>query len=120
MANAEFDLGRELDRLEPLHRSAFAAACSERLLPAFEAFSNEEGWGDPAVLRKATDRVWQSLLSGGLDAKEAALLAKLCEEQVVHLDDPFGSDFTAPAQNSALAVLRTVECAVRGDAEQSG
>jgi hypothetical protein len=38
-------------------------------------------------------------------------------EQVPHLDDPFRSVFTSPAQNAAIAVLRAVECAVEGDVE---
>jgi hypothetical protein len=40
-----------------------------------------------------------------------------CEPQVHHLDDPFQSIFTAPAQNAVIAVLQAVQCAVNGDLE---
>ena len=35
-------------------------------------------------------------------------------QQVPHLDDHFGTDLAAPAQNAAIAALQTVECAATG------
>ncbi|MBC6423541.1 MAG: DUF416 family protein [Hormoscilla sp. SP5CHS1] len=51
-----------------IHRLAFAAACCERLLPTYNAFCRRENWGNPALLRKALDEVWQVLQGKSVDA----------------------------------------------------
>ena len=113
------DMGRkaELHPLGERQRVVFAACCCERMLPAYENFSREDGWGDPRPLRDALERVWASANGKPVDAKEAQLLVSLCAEQVPHLDDPSTSIFTSAAQNAAIAVLRAIECAVEGDVE---
>jgi uncharacterized protein len=85
----EIDLKAELEPLGGRQRMAFAACCCERVLPAYENFSREEGWGDPRPLRDALERVWASANGKHLEAKEAQPLVSLCAEQVPHLDDPF-------------------------------
>jgi len=112
----DLDLKRHLEPLGERHRVAFAASCCERVLPAYEAFSRDDNWGDPRPLREALDRVWVSVAEERLQNKEARGLAKRCEQQIHDLDDPFKSVFTAPAQSAAIAVLRAVWCAVDGDA----
>jgi uncharacterized protein YjaG (DUF416 family) len=114
---ADFDLKRRLEALGEQHRVAFAASCCERILPAYEAFSRDDRWGDARPLREALDRVWDSLVGERLDQKEACELVKRCEPQIHHLDDAFESVFAAPAQNAAIALLSAVECAVDGDLE---
>ncbi|MGB3510996.1 MAG: DUF416 family protein [Microcoleaceae cyanobacterium] len=52
-------LETELEKLPPLHRIAFAASGCERLLPNYNAFSREENWGDPSILTKTLDEIWQ-------------------------------------------------------------
>jgi uncharacterized protein YjaG (DUF416 family) len=113
----ERELDTNLSQLGPSHRVAFAASCCERVLPAYEAFSRAETWGDPRQLRETVDRVWRSVLEKRLGTEEAGRLVGRCEDQGHHLDDPFDSIFTAPAQSAAVAVIRAVECAVEGDAE---
>jgi uncharacterized protein YjaG (DUF416 family) len=113
----DFNLRAELEVLNKPQRIAFAASCCERLLPAYEAFSREDKWGDPRPLREALERVWSSALGERLDEKEARQIASRCEGQIHHLDEPFSSLFTAPAQDAAIAVVRAVECSVSGDAE---
>jgi uncharacterized protein YjaG (DUF416 family) len=57
-------LKQELKALSPLHRIVFAASICERLLPNYNAFCRMENWGDPSVLRKALDEIWQVVLQG--------------------------------------------------------
>jgi len=113
----DIELKRHLEPLGKRHRVAFAACSCERVLPAYQAFSRDDGWGDPRPLREALDRVWTAVAGEGLDQTEADELVKRCKPQIHHLDDPFSSVFTAPAQNAAIAVLKAVECAVDGDLE---
>jgi uncharacterized protein YjaG (DUF416 family) len=112
----ELDLRAELERLTAWARVSFAALCCERLLPAYAGFAQATGWGDPGVLRQALDRAWAAIASGqAIAGEEARALVERCEQQVPHLDDPFDSDLAGPAQNAAIAVLETVECARDGD-----
>ena len=46
----------------PQQRLVFALACTERLVPNYAAFANEEGWGDVATLRAALDVAWDAAL----------------------------------------------------------
>jgi uncharacterized protein YjaG (DUF416 family) len=117
LMTAGIDLRRLLKPLGERHRVAFAACCCERALPAYEAFSGDDRWGDPRPLREALDRVWTAVVGERVNQTEADELSNRCEPQIHHLDDPFSSVFTAPAQNAAIAVLRAVECAVDGDLE---
>jgi hypothetical protein len=70
-------LKKELEGISPLHRVAFAASLCERVLPNYSAFSREEGWGDPSVLRAALDEVWQILLGKPLDESKIHQLMEL-------------------------------------------
>jgi uncharacterized protein YjaG (DUF416 family) len=109
------DLERHLDQLGERHRVAFAASCCERILPAYAAFSRDDNWGDAQLLREALGRVWASVSGAPVNERDERELTERCEQQIHHLDDPFRSVFTAPAQNAAIAVLRAVQCAAHGD-----
>jgi uncharacterized protein len=114
------DVRPQLEQLGGEHRVVFAASCCERLLPACEAFSDEDGWGSPRMLRQALDAVWAVVPGSRLDDEEVRRLIAGVEEQIPNLDDPFTSIFAAPAQNAAIAVARCVECARTGSVEDGG
>jgi uncharacterized protein YjaG (DUF416 family) len=106
----------ELERLTVPARVGFAALCCERLLLAYAGFAQATGWGDGGVLRQTLDRVWAAIEGGqAISAEETQALVERCLQQVPHLDDPFNTNLAAPAQNAAIAVLETVECARDGD-----
>jgi len=114
--SAELDRNTQFERLTTWARVGFAALCCERLLPAYAGFAQATGWGDIGVLGQALDRVWTAIISGQvIPGEEARVLVERCLQQVPHLDDPFDTDLAAPAQNAAIAVLETVECAHDGD-----
>lgn len=118
--SAELDRNAQFERLTTWARVGFAALCCERLLPAYAGFAQATGWGDAGVLGQALDRVWAAIASGqAISGEEARALVKRCLQQVPHLDDPFDTDLAAPAQNAAIAVLRTVECARDGDPQRA-
>jgi uncharacterized protein len=119
VTSEEPDVKGGLEQLGAEHRVVFAAACCERLLPAYEAFSEADDWGDPRALRDALEAVWETFPASLLPDGEARRLLALTEEQVPHLDDPFESIFTASAQNAAIAVMRCLECAASGSVEHA-
>jgi uncharacterized protein YjaG (DUF416 family) len=51
----ESKIVRALDRVAPEFKTAFAAACVERIFPAYQAFSARTGRGNPQVLAMILD-----------------------------------------------------------------
>lgn len=105
---------KQLSALDAPHRAAFAAACTERMLPAFSIFSRTELWGDPGVLRAHMDTVWKWLSSQRTPAGGFDRLADACMLQVPDSDEHV-CDFTEYAQRAAAAVIYTLQCCSGGD-----
>jgi uncharacterized protein YjaG (DUF416 family) len=57
----ENELAEKLGRLSIPHRTAFAAAIAERLLPAYLPFTQRTGRGNPAALKELLDDLWGDL-----------------------------------------------------------
>jgi uncharacterized protein YjaG (DUF416 family) len=89
----------------PEQRMALAAATAERWLPVYEAFSEREEWGDPAILRRALEAVWGNVLGRSLSSKELKRYSAQLEEVSPHLDDFDAED--------AIAVPWTIYYALR-------
>lgn len=113
-------LEKELEGLSPLHRIAFAASCCQRLLPNYNAFSHQENWGNPSVLRTALDEVWQILQGKPVDATLIRRLIEDCSDVIPDLDD-----FTSPnliydveAQEAAIAICNTLEACLDPTSQQ--
>lgn len=67
--------------------TAFLAGIAERWIPAYEAFSREEDWGDPAGLRRSLDAVWSHISGRRLAAADIARHIGLNEDATPHMDD---------------------------------
>lgn len=106
----EFDaLEAELTELPPVHRLAFAAACCERLLPNFGLVRQEDGWGDPSILRNALNEVWSFIQGKPLSSEQIRQLLKVCNEVVPYADDVSVSQYDVEAQEAASAICFTLE-----------
>jgi uncharacterized protein YjaG (DUF416 family) len=103
---------KELTRLPPLHRVAFAASCCERLLPNYSAFAREEGWGNPAVLRTALDEVWQILQGKPADAARIGQLREDCIHAMKYDEydeEILKSEYNYEAEQAAIAIYNALE-----------
>ena len=56
---------RKLAELPPRLQAAFAAACAERLFPAYVDFWKRAGRGDQVALAATLERIWKNLLGDG-------------------------------------------------------
>jgi len=115
----EADLASRIEKLDEPQRVAFAAACCERVFPAYETFSKDVNWGDVGHLREALDLAWGSPVGEPSDEQKVRQLLECCNGVVPDLDNRFDSDFAAPAQNAAIAVMRTLESTRDGSAERA-
>jgi uncharacterized protein YjaG (DUF416 family) len=78
-------LKQDLERLPVRLRVAFAAACAERLRPAYLAYAARTSRGDPSMLEALLDRLWsdlegQSMTDDELSAAVDASLALVPDE----------------------------------------
>jgi len=51
---------RLLKELDGQRHTTFACLTAERMLPNYQSFQSETGWGDVQVLRTALDLAWRS------------------------------------------------------------
>lgn len=77
-----------------------------------------EGWGNPALLRHALNKVWEFLAGGLLEEEHIRELVKSIEAVTPDSED-FMTLFTGPAQNAAAAVIYTLECCLDGNPERA-
>ncbi len=70
VAYDEADINARLAKLDRFHRTAFAAACAERLWPLFERYARATGEGDVEALRSILDMAWSA--AQGVEVEEMA------------------------------------------------
>lgn len=109
-------LQARLQSLDVRRRLAFGAVCCERMLPNYEAFRRDAGWGDVAPLRQALDRIWHHLGGAPLAATEAAAALQACEAVVPDSED-HTSLYVAAAQDACFAVCALYDFVLGANAE---
>lgn len=105
---------RRLVALDRWHRTAIAASAAERLLPNYQRFVEEEGWGTPAVLEHSLDRAWVALVEQtALPPHELQELVAACQAAAPDTED-FSSEATSPALDACAATIATLRCLLDG------
>ena len=102
-------LEKEIEKLPPLYRIAFAASICERMLPIYHTFSQQEGWGNSVVLTEALDEVWQILQGKQVNPERIEEFIKACEQQTLHADYVMQSRLDYEAQQTVSAVCGTLK-----------
>ncbi len=105
-------LSATLEAWRPEQRLNLAAAMAERWLPAYEAFSKAEHWGDPDSLRRALEAAWGHACGRALRPAEIERYAQQVHDSTPHMDD-FDDAFEALVActmlEDALGCCRTTE-----------
>jgi hypothetical protein len=112
----ENDLLKRLAKLDQKGLLTFALSCAERMLPSYQHFSREHGWGNTSVLRKTLDLGWAWLESGIVDKDSVAKLQEACANEAPHTED-FDSLYVSPALDAANAAANVAKLLLRADAE---
>lgn len=109
-------LERELQKLAPFQRIAFAASCCERMFPFYQTFSETDKWGNQTILRNALDEIWQSLQEKSINKKKIVALKEECEKDGIFPgdDDEFGEgsgeySLFVEAGETVVAIGQTLE-----------
>ena len=107
----------QLEKLPPRHRTAFAAACCERLLPNYAAFAREVRWGEPETLRAALDHMWRVLDGGSFDRGEVNRLVEKCDSVIPDTED-FDTSSVSAALDAGTAVVEALRSLLDGDTQR--
>src|SRR5262249_7804547 len=93
---------------------AFGASCCERMLPNYEAFVRDVGWGKMTPLREALDTTWEAC--EGRQAPRAKLgdMLSMCEACAPD-SEAFSSLYTSSAQDAVFAVCALLDFLLDGD-----
>jgi uncharacterized protein YjaG (DUF416 family) len=83
----EQHLSAMLESWRPEQRQALATAMAERWLPAYEAFSKAEQWGDADGLRRALEAAWGHLGGRRLQPAEIDRYVQQVNDSTPHMDD---------------------------------
>jgi uncharacterized protein DUF416 len=102
----ELFLTEKMTPWSPPQRVALAAAIAEHWLPAYESFSEEENWGDPASLRRSLDAVWSHVQGRVLAEWDVTRHIQQVEEITPHMDD-FDAEEALTACVAVKEALRT-------------
>jgi uncharacterized protein len=108
-----------LERLSCSFRVVFAAACAERLLPAYAAFSETARRGDPTVLRHSLTALWNDIGECRLPNEEVQKVIELCTELIPREDDEPWLPQRASAENAGAAVTYALRCLQNGQSKEA-
>lgn len=112
----EVVLARELSKLAFHQQLAFGVACCERMLPNYEAFSQEAGWFDATPLRQALDHAWR--VCEGLEVPKDGLQQMLtrCDGRLPQEED-FPSLYVSAAFDAVASTCHLIDFVIDGEVE---
>jgi uncharacterized protein YjaG (DUF416 family) len=115
----EAELAKAIQHLSPQARSAFAAACAQRLLPCYSRFSKRTGRGDPTKLAAALGRLWDDLSGSPMSDAEIEAEIKTCMALIPQEDDGPWVMEQAAAEDAASALAYALRCRENGLASEA-
>jgi uncharacterized protein YjaG (DUF416 family) len=118
LADYDSALKVELKDLPQRTQAAFAAACAERLYPAYAAFVQASGRDDQGLIRRTLDLAWDGAKTGVVAAEDPATLFEQC---VALIPGDQSEEAVPPHADDAIAsVAYALQAAAGLDAKAAG
>ena len=108
-----------LARLPRKHRAAFAAACAERLFPAYVRFAHEARRGDPEALRTALNLLWDDLAGNPVSELTLRASAEKCLALVPREDEEPWVESQPSADDAAAALVYAIQSMVTDGTQEA-
>lgn len=112
-------LVQRLGAIPKLRRVAFAAACAERLLPAYATYVSRSGWGDAARLRFMLDELWSISERGANTASNLQSTIDDCMALIPGEDRGPWMHERAYAEDASSALAYALSCCQTGDSQEA-
>lgn len=114
----ERELLAQLKQLPNQSRVAFAAACAERQLPNYANFSKVTGPGDPSLLARILNRIWEDIEGNSATDDELQKKLTLCMALLPN-DEAEGSEQRAYANDAVASVAYTIRARLTGNCQEA-
>ncbi|HVV81526.1 MAG TPA: DUF416 family protein [Kofleriaceae bacterium] len=115
----EAGLVDDLRRVSGNSRVAFAAACAQRLFPAYDKYCQRAGAGDQDELAQILERVWQHLIGAPMTGEQVRKDLARCMALVPGEDDAPWLDEQAHADDAASAIAYTLRALESGEPQEA-
>jgi hypothetical protein len=122
MVMSRFDFAQLIEQLRevvPEARAIFAAACAERLLPAYIAYEAAISKMGAAALRRALSQLWEDLSGSTVQVADIEEAAAQCLGLGPGEEDPGDELQKSLAADSAAAVVFALRCRRTGAADEA-
>jgi uncharacterized protein YjaG (DUF416 family) len=110
---------RDLARVGKKSLVAFAASCSERLLPAYDDFCKRAGRGSPGTLARILEGVWQHLLGNSMSGAQIREMLNRSMELIPGENNEPWVDEQAYADDAASATAYTLRALDSGEPQEA-
>jgi uncharacterized protein YjaG (DUF416 family) len=115
----EQEIIRKLDQLHTRAKVAFAAACAERQVPGYVAFSRQTGRGEPHALIDILERVWRDVLGDKMLDDEIQRQLARCMALIPQEDEGPWVNEQAYAEDAASAVVYALRARTTGESQEA-
>jgi uncharacterized protein YjaG (DUF416 family) len=107
-----------LSNLPANYRSAFAAACAGRVLPAFTIFHKKTGLGNEVIVAGALEYVWKALAANSFIDSECKNLVQSVEENIPPEDENW-TKLSPYADDAAASIAYTLDSLLSSKVEDA-
>jgi len=116
----EANIVARLAQMPAQRRAAFAAACAQRLLPAYSRFASMTGMGDSEGVRSSLESIWKDLVGERiLSEEEVSEAITSCTDRIPTEESPGWVPEQAVAEDAATAVVYALRCLKNGEAQEA-
>ena len=112
------DLSKKLSSLPRRLRTAFAAACAQRLMPAYAASASRNLNANPQQAIKILTELWNDIQCGSSDPSKLKRDVEICETLIPDHDGSYFDGFEH-ADNATCSLAYAVESELKGGAEEA-
>ncbi len=113
----DYELFSALAKLPDKWRSAFAAACSTRLVPIYDKYHNDTGVGSPTIIHQALNYGWNAIADPVVEDSTCNEFIEILEQNIPAEEEQ--SKYRSFAEDAAAAVAFTLESLVDSDPQNA-
>jgi uncharacterized protein YjaG (DUF416 family) len=119
MTYDEAHLIKKLETLPKHLRVVFAALCAERIVPAYSAFAERTGSGEPSYLVSVLNRLWQDLEGHEMSNEQIQEDLDACLELIRDENEGQWSSLRAYAEDAVAAVAYALRARQSGKSQEA-
>jgi uncharacterized protein YjaG (DUF416 family) len=112
-------LFRQLEHLPGTRRAVFAAACAERLFPAYVLFEKQSGRGNSKDLSVILERLWGDLQGNSMTSRDMDASIERCMSLIPREDEGPWIEQQAAAEDAGAALAYALRCRKTGESQEA-